>query len=192
MVMSGPEILVIDNAISTDDCAYLADPPDTAIVPTLTIGALGSRRSYRQVCLDLTDPRMARILDTHSQLVAAVSAEHYPRTKPEIVNHALLRYGPGDYLAAHCDNQDEGTVRRGTRWGDQPAPRIPFGCNLYLDSPDQYGGGDLLADDYEPIRPYRGALVLIRGDIRHRVTEVSRGRRRVLKTLVITSKRRPR
>lgn len=177
--LPGPEVLVIADAISADDCAYLADPPASAVVATL----MGMNSASPELRLDSSDAMMRRMLGAFGELVETVALEHFG-LRPEVVDHLLLRYLPGGYLARHCDNQGEGVVRRRSRWRDQPWPRIPFGVNCYLSGPDEYGGGDLLLDGYEPYRPDRGALVLIRGDIWHRVDRVTAGRRSVLKTLV--------
>ncbi|MGV0993420.1 MAG: 2OG-Fe(II) oxygenase [Mycobacterium sp.] len=162
--MSGPEVMVIENALTASMCAALAQPP----VP-----------DHKGRHLNPRDPSLSLTIGAIDRLVRRIATQHFGVT-PTIGERRLLGYGPGDFMAAHRDNEYEGATFAGRA---HPVPRVPFGCCFYLDAPSSYSGGALRVEGHPPIRPPKGAAVFIRGDIRHRVKKITSGHRSILKVI---------
>ncbi|ACA15657.1 2OG-Fe(II) oxygenase [Methylobacterium sp. 4-46] len=84
------------------------------------------------------------------------------------------RYGEGHHFGMHVDNAVRGDPLTGLRI------RTDLSVTLFLAEPDEYDGGELVAEDYygtQEVKLPAGDLVLYPSSSLHRVTPVTRGTR---------------
>ena len=107
------------------------------------------------------------ILDRLGRHAGFVSAALPARVFPPLFN----RYDAGMGFGDHIDNA--------VRVGGEPARRYrtDLSCTLFLSSPEDYDGGELVIEGQGGIRLAAGDLLLYEASTVHRVTEVTRGSR---------------
>jgi PKHD-type hydroxylase len=81
-------------------------------------------------------------------------------------------YGAGEGFGDHVDS----AVR--IRAGSDFRIRSDLSATLFLSDPDQYEGGDLVAEGHAPVRLPAGDMILYPASTVHHVTPVTRGERR--------------
>jgi len=84
------------------------------------------------------------------------------------------RYGEGHHFGVHVDNAVRGDPATGMRI------RTDLSVTLFLAEPDEYDGGELIAEDYygsQEVKLPAGDLVLYPASSLHMVTPVTRGTR---------------
>ena len=81
-------------------------------------------------------------------------------------------YGEGEGFGDHVDS----AVR--IRAGSDFRIRSDLSATLFLSDPDQYEGGDLVAEGHAPVRLPAGDMILYPASTVHHVTPVTRGERR--------------
>lgn len=108
-----------------------------------------------------------RILDALGRSALFVAAALPLKVYPPLFN----RYGEGDGFDVHVDNAIR--IRRGSDF----RIRSDLSATLFLSDPDEYDGGELIADGGAPIRLRAGDMILYPASTLHRVTPVTRGTR---------------
>nr|WP_299595546.1 Fe2+-dependent dioxygenase [Sphingomonas bacterium] len=108
-----------------------------------------------------------RILDALGRSALFVAAALPLKVYPPLFN----RYGQGDGFGTHVDNAIR--IRRGSDF----RIRSDLSATLFLSDPDEYDGGELIADEGAPIRLRAGDMILYPASTLHRVTPVTRGSR---------------
>jgi len=106
-----------------------------------------------------------RVLDALGRSALFVAAALPLKVYPPLFN----RYGPGDGFDTHVDNAIR--IRRGSDF----RIRSDLSATLFLSDPDEYDGGELIADGGAPIRLRAGDMILYPASTLHRVTPVTRG-----------------
>ena len=81
------------------------------------------------------------------------------------------RYGVGESFGDHVDSAIR--IRRGSDF----RLRSDLSATLFLCGPDEYDGGELIADGHPPVKLAAGDLILYPASTVHRVTPVTRGER---------------
>ena len=112
----------------------------------------------------------ARVLDAIDKSLLFNSAALPARVFPPLFNC----YSEGESFGNHVDNAIRQDPHSGFR------VRTDISATLFLSSPDEYDGGELIIDDtYGPhkVKLPAGSLVLYPGTSLHRVTPVTRGAR---------------
>jgi PKHD-type hydroxylase len=109
----------------------------------------------------------AVILDALAASPLFVAAALPLKVYPPLFN----RYGPGESFGDHVDS----AVR--IRAGSDFRIRSDLSATLFLADPDDYDGGELIAEGHTPIRLPAGDLILYPASTVHRVTPVTRGER---------------
>jgi PKHD-type hydroxylase len=108
-----------------------------------------------------------RILDALGRCALFVAAALPLKVYPPLFN----RYGEGDGFDTHVDNAIR--IRRGSDF----RIRSDLSATLFLSDPEDYDGGELIADGGAPIRLRAGDMILYPASTLHRVTPVTRGTR---------------
>lgn len=114
----------------------------------------------------------ALILEALSRNATFFSAALPRRIYPPLFN----RYGGGQSFGFHVDN----AVRYDRSRGGADAIRTDLSATLFLASPDEYEGGELVIEDTYGVQRVKlpaGDLVLYPGTSLHQVTPVTRGER---------------
>jgi PKHD-type hydroxylase len=106
-----------------------------------------------------------RILDALGRSPLFVAAALPLKVYPPLFN----RYAVGDGFATHVDNAIR--IRRGSDF----RIRSDLSATLFLSDPEDYDGGELIADEGAPIRLRAGDMILYPASTLHRVTPVTRG-----------------
>jgi PKHD-type hydroxylase len=106
-----------------------------------------------------------RVLDALGRSALFVAAALPFKVYPPLFN----RYGEGDGFDTHVDNAIR--IRRGSDF----RIRSDLSATLFLSDPDEYDGGELIADGGAPIRLRAGDMILYPASTLHRVTPVTRG-----------------
>jgi PKHD-type hydroxylase len=106
-----------------------------------------------------------RILDALGRSALFVAAALPLKVYPPLFN----RYGVGDGFGTHVDNAIR--IRRGSDF----RIRSDLSATLFLSDPEEYEGGELIADEGAPIRLRAGDMILYPASTLHRVTPVTRG-----------------
>jgi len=81
-------------------------------------------------------------------------------------------YGEGEQFGDHVDS----AIR--IRAGSDFRIRSDLSATLFLNDPDDYDGGELVAEGQEPVKLPAGDMILYPASTVHRVTPVTRGERR--------------
>jgi PKHD-type hydroxylase len=108
-----------------------------------------------------------RILDALGRSALFVAAALPLKVYPPLFN----RYGEGDGFDTHVDNAIR--IRRGSDF----RIRSDLSATLFLSDPEEYDGGELIADGGAPIRLRAGDMILYPASTLHRVTPVTGGTR---------------
>jgi PKHD-type hydroxylase len=108
-----------------------------------------------------------RILDALGRAPLFVAAALPLKVFPPLFN----RYGVGEGFGDHIDN----AIR--FRAGSDFRLRSDMSATLFLNSPDAYDGGELIAEGSPPVKLPAGDLVLYPATTVHHVTPVTRGER---------------
>jgi PKHD-type hydroxylase len=114
----------------------------------------------------------ALVLDALSRNATFFSAALPQRIYPPLFN----RYGGGQSFGFHVDNAIRYDRSRG---GAEPI-RTDLSATLFLASPDEYDGGELVIEDtygVQRVKLAAGDMVLYPGTSLHQVTPVTRGER---------------
>ncbi|MCC8363941.1 Fe2+-dependent dioxygenase [Lysobacter sp. A6] len=114
----------------------------------------------------------ALVLDALSRNATFFSAALPQRIYPPLFN----RYGGGQSFGFHVDN----AIRYDRSRGGADAMRTDLSATLFLASPDEYDGGELVIEDtygMQRVKLQAGDLVLYPGTSLHQVTPVTRGER---------------
>lgn len=114
----------------------------------------------------------AMVLDALSRNSTFFSAALPKRIYPPLFN----RYSGGQSFGYHVDN----AVRYDRSQGGAEPVRTDLSATLFLSSPDEYDGGELIIEDTfgtQSVKLPAGHLVLYPGTSLHRVTPVTRGAR---------------
>ena len=114
----------------------------------------------------------AMVLDALSRNSTFFSAALPKRIYPPLFN----RYSGGQSFGYHVDN----AVRYDRSQGGAEPVRTDLSATLFLSSPDEYDGGELIIEDSfgtQSVKLPAGHLVLYPGTSLHRVTPVTRGAR---------------
>ena len=112
------------------------------------------------------------VLEALARNATFFSAALPSRIYPPLFN----RYGGGQSFGFHVDN----AVRYDRSRGGADAVRTDLSATLFLASPDEYEGGELVIEDTYGVQRVKlpaGDLVLYPGTSVHSVTPVTRGRR---------------
>jgi len=107
------------------------------------------------------------VLDALGQSPLFVAAALPLKVYPPLFN----RYGPGDGFGDHVDSAIR--IRRGSDF----RIRSDLSATLFLSEPDDYDGGELLAEGQPPVKLAAGDMALYPATSVHRVTPVTRGTR---------------
>ena len=107
------------------------------------------------------------ILDALAASPLFVAAALPLKVYPPLFN----RYGVGESFGDHVD----GAIR--IRRGSDFRLRSDLSATLFLCGPDEYDGGELIADGHPPVKLAAGDLILYPASTVHRVTPVTRGER---------------
>ena len=111
-----------------------------------------------------------RILSALAANALFISAAVPSRIFPPLFN----RYGVGNHFGLHVDNSIRGDHLTGMRI------RTDLSVTLFLSEPDEYDGGELVAEDYfgaHEVKLPAGHLVLYPASSLHMVRPVTRGSR---------------
>ena len=123
-----------------------------------------------------TDP-VARELGALVLEALARNATFFSAALPQRIYPPLFnRYGGGQSFGFHVDNAIRYDRSRG---GAEPI-RTDLSATLFLSSPDEYDGGELVIEDtygMQRVKLQAGDLVLYPGTSLHQVTPVTRGER---------------
>lgn len=114
----------------------------------------------------------ALVLDALSRNSTFFSAALPKRIYPPLFN----RYSGGQSFGYHVDN----AIRYDRSRGGVDAVRTDLSATLFLSSPDEYDGGELIIEDTfgtHSVKLPAGHLVLYPGTSLHKVTPVTRGAR---------------
>lgn len=114
----------------------------------------------------------ALVLDALSRNATFFSAALPQRIYPPLFN----RYGGGQSFGFHVDN----AIRYDRSRGGADPIRTDLSATLFLASPDEYDGGELVIEDtygMQRVKLQAGDLVLYPGTSLHQVTPVTRGER---------------
>ncbi|NUS60368.1 MAG: Fe2+-dependent dioxygenase [Lysobacter sp.] len=114
----------------------------------------------------------ALVLDALSRNATFFSAALPHRIYPPLFN----RYSGGQQFGFHVDN----AIRYDRSRGGADAIRTDLSATLFLASPDEYDGGELVIEDtygLQRVKLAAGDLVLYPGTSLHQVTPVTRGER---------------
>lgn len=114
----------------------------------------------------------ALVLEALARNATFFSAALPKRIYPPLFN----RYGGGQSFGFHVDN----AVRYDRSRGGADAIRTDLSATLFLASPDEYDGGELIIEDTYGVQRVKlpaGDLVLYPGTSLHQVTPVTRGER---------------
>lgn len=112
------------------------------------------------------------VLEALARNATFFSAALPKRIYPPLFN----RYGGGQSFGFHVDN----AVRYDRSRGGADAVRTDLSATLFLASPDEYEGGELVIEDTYGVQRVKlpaGDLVLYPGTSLHQVTPVTRGER---------------
>ena len=130
-----------------------------------------SARAKRNRQLAEGDPEAKALGDIVLDALAAsplfVAAALPLKVYPPLFN----RYGVGEGFADHVDS----AVR--IRAGSDFRIRSDLSATLFLSDPDEYDGGELVAEGHAPVKLAAGDMVLYPASTVHRVTPVTRGER---------------
>jgi PKHD-type hydroxylase len=158
---------LLDAETLTRTLAVLPDLP--RVDGRLTAGwAAGAVKFNRQL-----DAAHAAVRAVQTELHACIHAHPLLRlyARPQRITLPLLNdYGPGMRYGRHVDDALMG----------EPALRTDLAFTLFLSSPDDYDGGELVLEGHggeTPIRLDAGAMVVYEAGALHRVEPVSRGQR---------------
>ena len=107
------------------------------------------------------------ILDALAASPLFVAAALPLKVYPPLFN----RYGVGESFGDHVDS----AIR--IRSGSDFRIRSDLSATLFLCDPDEYDGGELIAEGHEPVKLAAGDMILYPASTVHRVTAVTRGER---------------
>jgi PKHD-type hydroxylase len=105
------------------------------------------------------------ILDALGRSALFIAAALPLKVYPPLFN----RYGVGDGFGDHVDS----AIR--IRSGSDFRVRSDLSATLFLSDPDDYDGGELIAEGQAPIRLPAGHMIVYPASTVHRVTPVTRG-----------------
>jgi PKHD-type hydroxylase len=165
-------MIVIPNVLSGDLLRQVRAPLDAAewIDGNATSGhqsALAKRN--RQLAEDSAEAKAlgSLILDALAASPLFVAAALPLKIYPPLFN----RYGEGESFGDHVDS----AIR--IRAGSDFRVRSDLSATLFLRDPDEYDGGELLAEGHAPVKLAAGDMVLYPASTVHRVTPVTRRER---------------
>jgi PKHD-type hydroxylase len=107
------------------------------------------------------------VLDALSRSALFITAALPLKVYPPLFN----RYDAGQSFGDHVDN----AVR--IRAGSDFRIRSDLSATIFLSDPDDYDGGDLIAEGQPPVRLWAGDMVLYPAGTVHRVAPITRGTR---------------
>ena len=107
------------------------------------------------------------ILDALAASPLFVAAALPLKVYPPLFN----RYGVGESFGDHVDS----AIR--IRSGSDFRIRSDLSATLFLRDPDEYDGGELVAEGHQPVKLAAGDMILYPASTVHRVTPVTRGER---------------
>ena len=107
------------------------------------------------------------ILDALAASPLFVAAALPLKVYPPLFN----RYGVGESFGDHVD----GAIR--IRSGSDFRIRSDLSATLFLRDPDEYDGGELIAEGHQPVKLAAGDMILYPASTVHRVAPVTRGER---------------
>jgi predicted 2-oxoglutarate/Fe(II)-dependent dioxygenase YbiX len=111
-----------------------------------------------------------RVLTALAANTLFISAAIPLRIFPPLFN----RYGAGNHFGLHVDNAVRGDKLTGLRI------RTDLSATLFLSEPDEYDGGELIAEDHygsHEVKLEAGSMVLYPATSLHMVTPITRGTR---------------
>jgi PKHD-type hydroxylase len=121
------------------------------------------------------DSQVARELGERVIIALAANPRFISAAVPLHIFPPLFnRYGVGHYFGTHVDNSIRGDKLTNLRI------RTDLSVTLFLSEPDEYDGGELIAEDLygaHEIKLPAGHLVLYPASSLHRVTPITRGQR---------------
>jgi PKHD-type hydroxylase len=170
-------LLQIPQVLTPDLVAHCRDRLATAAWADGRITAgYQSGKAKDNVQLQESDPVArelgALVLEALARNPTFFSAALPKRIYPPLFN----RYGGGQSFGFHVDN----AIRYDRSRGGADAVRTDLSATLFLCSPDEYDGGELVIEDtfgLQKVKLQAGDLVLYPGTSLHQVTPVTRGER---------------
>ncbi|WP_294394110.1 Fe2+-dependent dioxygenase [uncultured Sphingomonas sp.] len=166
MMMQIPGVLTPDETAAIRDAMLAADWVDGNVTSGRQ-SALAKRNRQLPEDSAVVRDMGGHILDALGRTPLFVAAALPVKVFPPLFN----RYGVGEGFGDHIDN----AIR--FRAGSDFRLRSDLSATLFLNDPDDYDGGELVAEGMPPVKLPAGHLVLYPATTVHRVTPVTRGER---------------
>ncbi|WP_420141834.1 Fe2+-dependent dioxygenase [Sphingomonas sp.] len=166
MMLQIPGVLTPDEAAAMRAALRAADWVDGNV----TAGRQSAlAKQNRQLPEDSATAREqgGRVLDALGRAPLFVAAALPSKIYPPLFH----LYGVGETFGDHIDN----AIR--FRAGSEFRLRSDLSATLFLNDPDEYDGGELIAEGSPPVKLPAGDLILYPATTVHRVTPVTRGER---------------